>query len=85
MRLIQDLREHRENLLHYEKESVAAFKFQERSIVLCGSFNPLHVGHIEMLNKAKDVTGLSKGFFEMTLHNVDKGAIDNSQVINRIQ
>lgn len=54
------------------------------ALVLCGSFNPIHEGHIRMLRKAKEVTGINNAFYEMTLSNCDKGNLGDSQVLNRL-
>ena len=43
--------------------------------VLCGSFEPLHKGHVEMLKKAHQ-GDQGNMLFELTLRNLDKGEIN---------
>ena len=44
-------------------------------LILPGSFNPLHAGHMEMLRVAEKLTGLA-GAYELTTRNADKPALD---------
>lgn len=74
-----------------EKKSVLITQdFEFRGIILPGSFNPLHVGHIDLAvaaqRKLKAVTGreLSIGF-EMAVANADKGSIGTSTVMDRVR
>jgi nicotinic acid mononucleotide adenylyltransferase len=51
-------------------------------VVCCGSFNPLHPGHVELLKLGEDVTGLT-GVFELSISNVDKPPLDQAEVDRR--
>jgi hypothetical protein len=42
--------------------------------ILCGSFNPLHAGHLRLAEIASQMLGTPVAF-EMTLHNADKPAL----------
>ena len=53
------------------------------SLILPGSFNPLHAGHQEMMAVAEQVTG-RKGAFELTLRNADKPDLDYLSVQERL-
>ena len=53
------------------------------SLLLPGSFNPLHAGHQEMMAVAEQVTG-RKGAYELTLRNADKPDLDYLSVQERL-
>ena len=53
------------------------------SIILSGSFNPLHEGHIELL-KASSKEFKKNPLYEISIKNVDKSEINFNDLINRI-
>ena len=53
------------------------------SIILSGSFNPLHEGHIELL-KASSKEFKKNPLYEISIENVDKSKINFNDLINRI-
>lgn len=53
------------------------------SLILPGSFNPLHEGHINLL-KFAEKKFKQKGFFEISLSNVDKDEISYDEVRFRL-
>ena len=53
------------------------------SIILSGSFNPLHEGHIELL-KASSKEFKKNPLYEISIKNVDKSKINFNDLINRI-
>ena len=53
------------------------------SIILSGSFNPLHEGHIELL-KASSKEFKKIPLYEISIKNVDKSKINFNDLINRI-
>jgi hypothetical protein len=61
-------------------------------LVLPGSFNPLHEGHVGVLEKAAQVRNLPRSsirdgvaVFEISMTNADKGAIDEAQLLERLE
>lgn len=52
-------------------------------LLLPGSFNPLHQGHLDMMAHAEAATGLP-GAFELSIENVDKPLLDYHQIQQRI-
>ena len=50
--------------------------------VLCGSFNPLHAGHVDLAEVAERQLGGAVAF-ELTVTNADKPAIDPMTVLDR--
>ncbi len=53
------------------------------SIVLAGSFNPLHYGHRRLLEAAEAISG-RQGIFEMSIENVDKPDLPRAEIERRI-
>ena len=53
------------------------------SLILSGSFNPLHEGHIELL-KASSKEFKKNPLYEISIKNVDKSKINFNDLINRI-
>ena len=58
-------------------------EFINKSLILSGSFNPLHNGHIKLLEAAKNMTKLEP-FFEISISNVDKRNISLEDLNSRI-
>ena len=53
-------------------------------VVLSGSFNPLHEGHVKMLSSASLSLGTqSSPFFELSVHNVDKPSLPCHLILDR--
>ena len=57
--------------------------FISKSLILSGSFNPLHNGHIRLLEATKNMTKLEP-FFEISISNVDKRNINLEDLNSRI-
>ena len=58
-------------------------EFISKSLILSGSFNPLHNGHIKLLEASKNMTKLEP-FFEISISNVDKRNISLEDLNSRI-
>ena len=52
-------------------------------VLLPGSFNPLHVGHREMIDTAVLEAGLP-GAFELSVTNVDKPPLEKAEILGRL-
>ena len=55
----------------------------ERGLMLPGSFNPVHQGHLNLLKTAEELTGL-RGVFELSCANVDKPDIPEEEILRRV-
>ena len=66
-----------------ENGRLIAEEFISKSLILSGSFNPLHNGHIKLLEAAKNMTKLEP-FFEISISNVDKRNISLEDLNSRI-
>ncbi|CAI5708858.1 unnamed protein product [Hyaloperonospora brassicae] len=69
--------------------TMATQGFEFRGLVLPGSFNPLHKGHIDLARGAQQLIESRTGVklpvaFELAVSNADKGAIDSSTISTRI-
>ncbi|XP_073049971.1 uncharacterized protein [Primulina eburnea] len=57
----------------------------KRKIILSGSFNPLHDGHIKLLEVAMSVLGDGYPCFELSAVNADKPPLTVSQIKERVK
>ena len=61
--------------------------FQEdinNCVILSGSFNPVHHGHIRLLDHSSSMCNIDK-YYEISISNVDKPDINESELLKRIQ
>jgi len=63
------------NIIHEEIENAA---------ILSGSFNPVHSGHINLLDYCFNKLNKNK-FYEISISNVDKPDIDKEDLIGRLE
>ncbi len=54
-----------------------------RALILSGSFDPLHAGHLELAKAASDHSG-RPATFELALNNADKGEINLARAYSRV-
>ena len=54
------------------------------TLLLPGSFNPLHEGHIDMLRVGESITG-RPGAFELAIRNADKPSLDYISIETRVK
>ncbi|KAG6611321.1 Rossmann-like alpha/beta/alpha sandwich fold [Phytophthora cinnamomi] len=69
--------------------TTATRDFDFRGLILPGSFNPLHKGHIDLARVAQQVLKSRTGVelpvaFELAVANADKGAIESSTISKRV-
>ncbi|XP_061356526.1 uncharacterized protein LOC133300955 isoform X2 [Gastrolobium bilobum] len=57
----------------------------ERKIILSGSFNPLHDGHLKLMEVATGICGDGYPCFELTAVNADKPPLSVPQIKDRIK
>lgn len=58
---------------------------KERRIILSGSFNPLHEGHVKLLEVAASILGDGYRCFELSAVNADKPPLTVSQIKDRVK
>ena len=56
----------------------------EPPLLMSGSFNPLHDGHLKMASVAEQKSSRNI-LFELTINNADKGKIDEQELYKRIE
>ncbi|KAK9676242.1 hypothetical protein RND81_11G063800 [Saponaria officinalis] len=57
----------------------------ERKVILPGSFNPLHEGHLQLMEVAISVLGDGYPCFELSAFNADKPPLTISQIKDRVK
>lgn len=57
----------------------------EDAIVLSGSFNPLHGGHVLLCKQATFQAGAQTTIFELSVQVADKGGIEEETLLRRIK
>lgn len=57
----------------------------ERKIILSGSFNPLHEGHLKLLDVATSICGDGYPCFELSAINADKPPLTVSEIKERVK
>jgi hypothetical protein len=62
---------------------VGGDQLSDKTILLPGSFNPLHHGHERLLHAAEETTGRS-GMLELSVTNVDKPPLEAAEVERRL-
>ncbi|XP_020252178.1 uncharacterized protein LOC109829380 isoform X2 [Asparagus officinalis] len=57
----------------------------ERKVILSGSFNPLHDGHVRLLEIASSICGDGLPCFEISAINADKPPLEVSEIKKRVE
>jgi len=91
--LVQQILEgERTDFILTKEGTVLERKESDPLVILSGSFNPLHEGHISLFQVALDLSSetIFKGrnvlsCFEISIMNVDKPPLEHSEILNRIQ
>jgi hypothetical protein len=73
------------NILLTKNGAVQLNTVLEQSVILSGSFNPLHEGHISIAKRTADICKIphSNIYYELSIVNADKGTIDTESIIQR--
>jgi len=83
MKLLHELRNADREIVWYQAENgFDESGTQTCGAMLCGSFNPLHEGHVRLALAAGRFLGQSIGF-ELSIRNVEKPALDIETIVNR--
>ena len=72
-----------QGLLTGDSHSIGIHTEDSPQLLLSGSFNPLHQGHLTMLSYAQQKLGLP-GSFELSIANVDKPMLDYTSIERRL-
>ena len=67
-----------------DKNGIWSSKIPDDLLILSGSFNPLHEGHITMMKVAEEIT-LMNPVYEISVLNVDKPALPLENLIKRLK
>jgi len=55
-----------------------------RSVIIPGSFNPPHVGHLELANAALKASDCQVAWFELSVTNADKPSLHVDEIVRRV-
>mmetsp|Transcript_26781 Transcript_26781/g.48264 ORF Transcript_26781/g.48264 Transcript_26781/m.48264 type:complete len:190 (-) Transcript_26781:1516-2085(-) len=71
-------------MLFYKGKALRDLVITTPTVVLSGSFNPLHIAHIELARRAANLVGADDFLFELAIKNADKGSISEAELNSRI-
>jgi len=73
-----------DSMLFYKGKALRDLVITTPTVVLSGSFNPLHIAHIELARRAANLVGADDFLFELAIKNADKGSISEAELNSRI-
>ena len=82
MNLIDRLYEEQIGAIVIGPDGVSTESVPDQPLVLAGSFNPLHDGHLAMLDAAQQMVN-RQAYFEISIENVDKPRLAKSELQKR--
>jgi nicotinic acid mononucleotide adenylyltransferase len=73
-----------ENISHYTASNMSGVQnlASDHLVLFCGSFNPIHIAHKEIIDKAEDILG-HRVALEISVKNVDKAGLDYFDIKSR--
>lgn len=81
--LARQVYRHQIRCFHLQADGLANGSLAEPMVVLSGSFNPLHEGHLRLAQIAGDITGRPPAF-ELTAVNAEKPALAEADILRRM-
>jgi phosphopantetheine adenylyltransferase len=71
-------------MLCFQGKAIRDLVLTTPTVVLSGSFNPLHKAHIELATRASQLVGVQDFVFELAVKNADKGGITEADLMSRL-
>jgi len=83
--MTQELFQGKKDYIFVDRSGLASYYLDFSGILIPGSFNPLHHGHIGMMKSGLKVLKDSQVLFELSISNVDKPDLDKKELMRRIK
>lgn len=83
--IIDELFQGKKDYIFVDPSGLASDCLDFSGILIPGSFNPLHQGHIGMMKSGSKVLKDSHVLFELSISNVDKPDLDKKELMRRIR
>ena len=80
--MTQELFQGKKDYIFVDRSGLASYYLDFSGILIPGSFNPLHHGHIGMMKSGLKVLKDSQVLFELSISNVDKPDLDMNTLVS---
>ena len=84
-KLIDQLIQAKKDYVFIDQSGLATDDIDFSGVLIPGSFNPLHRGHIGILEYGLKAFGHFDVFFELSISNVDKPSLNRDELIDRVR